>query len=397
VYAREERIRHDLSRHYPALRAIRRRRALEASALYREIRPELERVLDGVARADLASPRQPDGGRLRVVAWNIQRGRRLAALRRALCHDPELSRADVLCLVEVDNGMGRSGNHDVARELAESLGMSYAFGVSYLVLEDDYLENPDGAPNTLALAGTAILARVPLGRVVNVDVPALRDKFSSSEKRLGRKRALVAELLTGGAPLTVAACHLDSVASPAQRAQQLAAILDSAESLGHAGVLVGGDLNTSTYDLASPLALAWNILHKLVVNGFAGTITHYMHPDRHYERAVFELLARRGYAVDGYNDRARGSMDFDLNDPYAIEKARSQVGSFLTWLLRRKLRPWNGIVPARLDWFAGRGLVPVGAAVVHPRDADGRPVSDHAAIVVDLALPRLAPTATLSP
>src|SRR5437660_1181902 len=98
------------------------------------------------------------------------------------------------------------------------------------------------------LDGTAILSKLPIARVVNADLPELRDKFSSSEKRLGKKRALVAEL-DAGAPLVVACGHLDSNASPAQRALQLGALLACAESFGRERVLVGGDFNTTTYDL----------------------------------------------------------------------------------------------------------------------------------------------------
>jgi endonuclease/exonuclease/phosphatase family metal-dependent hydrolase len=388
VFARERRLTHELARHYGALRGIRRRAELLRSGLYTEIRDELARVLDGVeeGHAPATDGAPPVAGRLRVAAWNIQRGARLDALRRALAEDATLREADVLLLVEVDCGMGRSGNRNVARELADALGMSYAFGVSYLVLEDDFGENPDGAPNTLALAGTAILARVPIARVENVDLPELRDKFSSSEKRLGKKRALIAELTLADGPLTVAACHLDSTASAAQRARQLDAVLAHADRWGHARRLVGGDFNTSTYDLSSPPALAWNIVHKLLVNGFAGTIEHYLHPEWHYERAVFDTLARHRYILDGFND-AQGTLVYNLNDAYAIEKTRQEVGAALTALLRWKLRPWNGVVPARLDWFAGRGLVPLAATAIDARDGAGRPVSDHAAIVVDVEYP----------
>src|SRR5262249_40182378 len=91
-----------------------------------------------------------------------------------------------------------------------------------------------------------------------------------------------------------------------------------------------------------------------------------------------------GFSVEGFNERRSGTFSYDVHSPYAIAKSRAKVGRFLTWLLQRRLRPWNGLVPARLDWFAGRGLVPIGAAVVEARDAAGIPVSDHAAIVVDI-------------
>ncbi|MGZ3405805.1 MAG: hypothetical protein ACXVAN_05130, partial [Polyangia bacterium] len=73
---------------------------------------------------------------------------------------------------------------------------------------------------------------------------------------------------------------------------------------------------------------------------------------------------------------------FDINDEYALQKTRRLVGGALTRLLVRKLAPWNGRVPARLDWFAGRGLSPVTAATIDPRPL----ASDHAAIVVDVTL-----------
>lgn len=372
---------HELAPHYPALRAIRTRRALEASPLWAEIGGEVARVLDGVERHD-APDLRPPAGRLRAVAWNIQRGTRFAELRAALTSDPELSRADVLLLSEVDIGMGRSGNRNVPRELAEALGASYAFAVSYLALEDDLLENPDAVDSTLALAGSAIISRAPILRAVSADVPALRDKFQSSEKRLGRKRAIVAELATASGPVVVAQAHLDSKGSPAQRAVQLAAVIDAAESLGATRLVLGGDLNTTTYNWASTAGLARDVLHKLFVTGFDGTVDNYMTPERQYERPVFDLLAARGLVVDGYNDRAEGTLRYDFTEDYAREKVRQAVGGLLMRWLVRRLRSRNGLVDAKLDWFAGRGVTPSGARVVRPRPR----ASDHDPIMVDIAV-----------
>ena len=225
-FARVESLQHEIQAHYQALRAIRTRKALERSALWAEIGGEVRRVLEGVERGDWAPVPPPaavpaQGGRvLRAVAWNIQRGARLDDLRRAVLAPP-FAGTDLLLLSEVDVGLGRSGNRNVARELAEALGMSYAFGVSYLALTDDFGDDAGGLENTLALSGAAVLSRYPIGRVENIDLPELRDKFHSSEKRLGKKRALLAEIALPDGPLAVAACHLDSNASPAQRARQL--------------------------------------------------------------------------------------------------------------------------------------------------------------------------------
>lgn len=374
------RVHHQLTRYFDQLRAIRTRKQLERSELWQQIGGEVEAVLDGLDLENAPDAR-PLGARFRAVAWNIQRGTNLDALIAALREHPELSRADILMLSEVDCGMGRSSNRDVAHELAAALNMSLAFAVSYIALEDDYGENAAKLPSTLALAGNAILTRAPILAATNVDVPAVRDKFQSSEKRLGRKRAVVATIATERGPLTLAQAHLDSNADTPQRVRQLTAILDAAGTTNP--VLLGGDLNTTTYQYSSKFRLVRDVLHKLFVTGFARTIDNYLTPEKRYETALFDLLASRDLVVDGFNERGIGTIRYDFNEPYAIQKVEQAAGKAVTrWLIRR-LRRWNGVVAAHVDWFAGRGLVPSAPRVIQlPHPA----ASDHDPIVVDLSL-----------
>lgn len=379
-------VRHGLAPHYVALRQIPNRHKLLRSLLYQTIAPELEPLLSAVETGQHRQPSPPSSpsGTLRVVAWNIQRGRHLSALSEALRSNPMLARADVLLLSEVDNGMGRSGNRNIARELATELAMNYAFGVSYLVLGDDVLENESGTANTLALAGAAVLSRWPLGTVYNLDLPELRDKFSSkSEKRLGKKRALAAEVLLPSGPLWVSTCHLDSNASPRQRSEQLSALLRELATHGERQ-LVGGDFNTTTYDASGKGALFYDLLHKFVSRGFNATVDGYMTPEASYEEPIFAVLDELGFAHDGFNDRSHGSYFYDVESPYAEAKLVQKVGGVATRWLQRRLRPWNGCVPAKLDWFVGRNLRPVSAGVVEVMPQNGIPVSDHQPILVDV-------------
>jgi endonuclease/exonuclease/phosphatase family metal-dependent hydrolase len=397
-FTRLEPLVHELGAWYPRLRAIRDRRALERSALWAELGAEVERVLQGVERGDhravvarehvTHATRAGASEHVRAVAWNIHRGARLEQLAEVLAREQTLAEADVLLLSEVDLGLGRSGNRNVARELADRLGMSYAFGTSYLTLEDDLRENPARIENTIALAGTAILSRRPITAAVNVALPELRDKFSSSERRLGRKRALMVELALANGPLRVAACHLDSNASPAQRAQQLDALLGALGSPDDdVPALVGGDLNTSTYDLSAPLASVRDFLHKLFVRGLARSFDEMMTPERGAERPVFATLERHGFAIDDLNDRATPTYQFDFDEPYTLEKTRRDAGRLVLWLVRRMLRGRAYKLPSRLDWFAGRGVRPLGAHVVAaPRATDGSPLTDHAAIACEFAV-----------
>ena len=384
AFRRLQAITHDLACHYAALRAVKDRRALERGALWQEIRAEVQRVTAAVEQGD-AEPAPRGGGRVRAAAWNVQRGTRYDAILGALRDDPVLREADLVLLSEIDCGLGRSGNRNVARELAEALGRSYAFAPSYLTLQDDWGENRAGTGNTTALAGTAILSRLAIRRAENVDMPALRDKFSSSERRLGNKRALLVEVEAPGGPLLVGACHLDSNASPRQRAQQLAALLDRMPEEGPA--IVGGDFNSSTHDLSSLFASVRDLLRKLLTAGVRRSVDGYMRPATSGEQPLFELLAARGFTVDGFND-AQPTYRYDFNDPYALQKLRRAGGRPLVALIRWLLRRWNQCLPARLDWFAARGTRALSATVVEPRDRDGGSVSDHAAVVCDLDIAR---------
>ena len=388
AFRRLQPIEHQLAPHYAALRAFANRRALERSELWGRIRGEVERVTTAVEQGD-AEVASLAGRPLRFVAWNVQRGARFDSILGALRDDPGLAAADFVLLSEIDCGLGRSANRNVARELAQALGMSYAFAPSYLTLGDDWGENRAGLANTSALAGTAILTRARIVRAENVDMPALRDKFSSSERRLGWKRALLIEADAGlpAGPLLVGACHLDSNASPADRARQLAALLDRMP--GAQPAVVGGDFNCSTHDLSSPLAVLRDALAKLIRRGLRRTIDGYMRPQDGGERPLFELLRARGFAIDGFNDPALATYHYDFNDPYALQKIRRTGGPLLVALVRWLSRRWGHCLPARLDWFAARGLraAVTAAMVVDPRDAAGRSVSDHAAVACAAAAP----------
>ena len=69
-------------------------RRLERDRVYRRIRPQLERVLRGFewdlepTLGHSLAPHQP--GRVRAVAWNVERGKRFEGLHHVLTRDPEL-------------------------------------------------------------------------------------------------------------------------------------------------------------------------------------------------------------------------------------------------------------------------------------------------------------------
>ena len=379
---------HSLTSELASLAQIRSRRRLHASAEYRARQAEIEQLLTGF-EWDLEPAwltQTPRGaGPVRIVAWNIERGKRFEPLVATLTEHPSLANADVLLLNEVDLGMGRSGNRHVARDLAAALEMRYVFSNSHVVLSPgDWNERTHDEPNTLALHGNAILSRFPIVSFRAIGLPERKDKFEALEKRLGEKRTLICELELPLGPLTVALVHLDPFCDSRHRARQLKRVLRELERDSPERVLLGGDLNTHSEDFSGPVRSIWNNVKKIARHGFRGAVEQYMTPEVGWERRVFDVLADGGLEIDRFNDRTRGTLYYEADDPEVVRKALDYVPPAMVRWMRRKLEPWGGRVPMRVDWFAGRGIEPLHAEVVERPEWRGQRISDHNPIVLEI-------------
>ena len=297
--------------------------------------------------------------------------------------------------------MDLPGNIECHREIAETLGFEWLFGNSYLCLSRG---NPrDGRPeekNSTSLHGNAILSRYPLKRAENVSLHITKDKFHSSEKRLGHKKALWAEVDTPLGRLAVAVVHLDAGTSPARRALQLGDLLSKLRERGHGErAVVGGDFNTTTYDLQNMPRLLWNLVQKLVRGGFAHAIHHYIEPYLLYEKPVFDQLERFGFDHESFNAPGVGTTRYEV-DTFASESAvRDYLPQPAVWALRKGLAPWNGIAPLKIDWITARGVRALAEGEVRGDGGrtslspvswekpswDGRLLSDHDPLAADIA------------
>ena len=153
---------------------------------------------------DRAGAAAPSGGRapandprhskMRIVQWNIEKGKELERIRRRLRKDPMLHDADVYCLNEVDCGTARSAsNADIARELAATLRCHSAFVPSYIECTKGPLPDERDAPgeNEFGFHGLAILSRHPILDAKVVNLPHCFDYFTfREEKRLGQRQGL---------------------------------------------------------------------------------------------------------------------------------------------------------------------------------------------------------------
>src|SRR5262245_22361391 len=98
---------HDLEKYFPQLISFNSTEEMERSAVYQEIKSEVERVLTTVVQEDLSELPASAGSvnQVKALAWNIERGNRFQGIADALKDHPELKDKDLLLLTELDYGM----------------------------------------------------------------------------------------------------------------------------------------------------------------------------------------------------------------------------------------------------------------------------------------------------
>jgi len=162
---------------------------------------------------------------LRVVCWNIQYGERVGLALSELRAYPELARADILLLQEMD----REG----VEMMADSLGMHYVYGTASV------------SPHHQKLFGNAILSRWP---IVNKSAETLPHPTPGS----GHRRISIAADIELGDGLRMRAVSVHTatvIMEQDKRMDQAVAVLDSLADAG-LPLVVAGDFNTVTdYDV----------------------------------------------------------------------------------------------------------------------------------------------------
>lgn len=377
-------IRHNLEVIFPEIKKFKKKSTFLKSPFYEKHKIAINTVLDGIEWDNTLSE-APSKNTIRILTWNIERGKKLDETIEYIKASEILSTTDIFLAIETDNGMGRSGNRNVAKELAEALGMNYCFVPSYIVLgKGAQGETDHNEKNTLALHGTSILSKYKIKEAYNVPVPPVKEVFHSSEKRLGCKSGITAKIQVGEKTIALGAIHIDLSSSAQQRANQLEAIINQ---LPEADIqLVGGDWNTSTFNLKSMPLLLRQVLYKLVTIGFRKSVEHYMTPDEKFEKPLFDMLKNRGFDYNSYSDSTKGTIYYDLNDMLTNEKTKNHLPKFVQNELKRRLKPWNGCVPLRVDWLAGKNGNPINRLVIEKPQSNGVALSDHNPILVDLKL-----------
>lgn len=380
---------HDLNRHFPELLNFESTREMEASELYREIRGDVERILDAVVVENFAECAQGDAGVIRALAWNIERGNVFDGILDALKNHEQLNNKDVLLLTELDHGMARSKNRFVAQQIARELGLNYAFAPVYIALQKGSgVESEMAGNNTRSIHGLAMFSRFPMTNIHAIPLPNGKDKMWGKEKRLGHLRALFADIEHPSGTFRAVTIHLDAHCSRAHRQKQIKIVLDHVDALPPMPTLIGGDWNTTTFNSQSATRAIMGYWRRVFMGPKNVAKNHLPHPERYFERSLFNSLEARGYGYRSLNEIGAGTLHYHIESIEKNTNLRDWVPEwcfpFIFWAAGRV----GGHVSARLDWFAARGLLT--APGTAPKtigeliDENGIPLSDHDAISVDL-------------
>lgn len=377
---------HYLEDYFPDLLKFESVEELESSAIYQKIKPEVERILNAVAQENFAPQISGKSKTVQALAWNIERGNRFDGIVEALKNHPRLKEKDLLLLTELDYGMARSGNRFVAQELAKVLKLNYAFAPVYIALQKGSgVEAAAAGENTKSLHGLAIFSKYPMKNVNSVALPNGKDKMLGKEKRLGFLRALVADIEHPAGDFRAVCVHLDAHSSRKHRRLQMKIILEHLETLPKLPTIIGGDWNTTTYNAQSANRAIAGYFRRVAMGVKNVVKNHYPHPDRYFEKNLFQELERRGFDYKNLNEIGAGTLHYDMENAAYNTNLSDWVPQwcfpFIFWAAKRV----GGRVSARLDWFAGKGIKIQGKpqTVGDLFDAENIPLSDHDAIVLD--------------
>ena len=239
-------------------------------------------------RALVPPPAGGHGG-LTVVTWNIERGVAFERIANTLA---DLD-ADIVLLQEVDRGCRRSGDRDVARDLAARLGMNW-------VAAGEFQEIGEGRRGAGCITGQATLSRAPIDDASVIrfaEQASAKWRFNPIQPRRGARIAL-RTTVTGVAFYNL---HLESGDGSARlRSRQVDDVRDDLLRRGSSRAIVAGDFNNAG---AEPGALA------LERDGLVSVLT----PDRTAAaaRRPIDWIFVRGLAGEGAVVGGAGASDHD--------------------------------------------------------------------------------------
>lgn len=324
--------------------------------------------------------------KLRVTAWNVERGTAYEGILKTLKYHPDISKSDIFLLTETDYGMARSGNRYVAKELAQDLNCHGAFVPAYINLEKgNGAEANVSGENTAGLQGHTILSRYPIIETRSVQLPNTKDHLAGKERQIGQETVLVANIETPIGSLLCAPIHLAAHSSRRHRVWQMQHVLNYLETRPGSSI-IGGDWNTTTYTAHNAFRAILSFWRRVAM-GIENTLkNHYPYPERYFEKPLFDLLKKYDFEFEGFNVEGECTLHYEFNDPFVRQSLEDWLPkwcfNYIDWALKSN----QGVCSFKLDWFAGRRLHAAYAKVIQDLPRNQNRFSDHDPILTDISL-----------
>ena len=382
---------HNLSPYLGKLSQANSSEELKRLPEYREIGPEVRRILSSVLQRNHVKPAPIDSGPIRVSGWNVERGTHLEGIIDALKSHPIMRLNDIYILTELDYGMARSQNRRVPEELADALDLNFAFAPCYINLEKGSgLESNVDGHNELGLHGNALFSKYPILDAHSVLIPNGKDKMRGKEKRLGSQNAVIALIDHPQGKFRVVSVHLDAHSTQKHRAHQMELVLNDLDRFHpELPALIGGDWNTSTYNSRNAFLTIMGYVRRVLMGVRHVIRNHFPYPDRWFERHLFRLLEDRGYVYKNLNEPGGCTLHYDVKDLAANGRMADWIPNWCFWFINWALEKNDGKCSMKLDWFAGKDIIPALDSlpqVIQDVNDPSQPLSDHDPIFLEFNL-----------
>ena len=191
---------------------------------------------------------------LKIVSWNIERGQQSQEVAASL----EQMAPSVALLQECDMNAKRTGDRNIAEQLALRLGMNYLFAAEF----EELGQRVRGRP---AYHGQALLTALPVSFPRIIRFRAQTDHWQPRwylpnwpvfQRRTGGRIALVVELGTTPYRLVAYNVHLESRGGEDFRLRQMEDVIaDARRYSSETPILLAGDFNTRTPEPSAISAL----------------------------------------------------------------------------------------------------------------------------------------------
>jgi endonuclease/exonuclease/phosphatase family metal-dependent hydrolase len=226
---------------------------------------------------------------IRVISWNIARGYQLEGVTEFLLNN----KADLVILQETDRNSRRTLHRNIAREISQTLGMNYAFGIEFQELSQGSSQSP-------AYHGQATLSPWPISKVHILRFQRQSKfwhpywwlpKLPFLQRRLGGRMALRTNVSIGNGTMVVYNLHLESRSDDSLRRSQLIETLDDANRYSsNLPVIVAGDFN---FDINQP-GPSSAIANASFSNPFSGLGIQTTRPPRFDRSKAVDWILIRG-------------------------------------------------------------------------------------------------------